>query len=323
MPHVLVAGRIHEAGIDLLKAAQGVSFDLVNEISVESYAGLIGGADAVVIRTQPLTEAIVASAPRLRIVSRHGVGYDAVDVEALNRRGIPLAIVGDVNSGAVAEHALMLMLAASRRVIFHDAATRNGNWKLRNNFDSSELDGKTLLVVGFGRIGRKTAKLAAAFGMTIMVHDPFLSEAALREAGVTPAPDLAQALDEADVVTLHVPLSPKGFLIGAGELARMKHTAILVNTARGGLIDELALDTALREGRLAGAALDVFADEPPAPDHPLLSNDRVTLTPHTASLTRECALRMAIASAQNVLNYFEGKLDPALVVNREHAKGLT
>src|SRR5687767_10562943 len=116
MPHVLVAGRIHEAGVDLLKSAKGVTFDLVNEISVESYAGLIRGADAVVIRTQPLTEKLVASAPRLRIVSRHGVGYDAVDVDALNRRGIPLAIVGDVNSGAVAEHALMLMLAAARRV---------------------------------------------------------------------------------------------------------------------------------------------------------------------------------------------------------------
>lgn len=323
MPHVLVAGRIHEAGIDLLKSAQGVSFELVNEISVESYAGLMGGADAVVIRTQPLTESIVASAPRLKIVSRHGVGYDAVDVEALNRRGIALAIVGDVNSGAVAEHALMLMLAASRRVIFHDNATRHGNWKLRNDFDSSELDGKTLLVVGFGRIGRKVAKLAQAFGMRVMAHDPFLSVDALRGSAVIPARDLNEALSEADIVTLHIPLAPKGPLIGAGEIERMKPSAILVNTARGGLIDETALDVALREGRLAGAALDVFGDEPPAPRHPLLSNDRVTLTPHTASLTRECARRMAVSSVQNVLDFFDGKLDPALVVNRDHAKGLT
>lgn len=323
MPHVLVAGRIHEAGIDLLKSAKGVSFALVNEISVDSYAGLIGGADAVVIRTQPLTEAVVASALRLRIVSRHGVGYDAVDVDALNRRGIPLTVVGDVNSGAVAEHTLMLMLATARRAIFHDAATRSGNWRLRNNFDSSELEGKVLLVVGFGRIGRKVAKLAAAFGMTVMVHDPFLSEAALRAAGVKPVQNLDSGLGETDVVTLHVPLSPAGFVIGERQLARLKSSAILINTARGGLIDETALDQALRDGRLAGAALDVFAEEPPAPNHPLLSNDRVTLTPHTASLTRECALRMAVASVQNVLDFFEGKLDPALVVNRDHARGLT
>ncbi len=322
MPHVLVAGRIHDAGIQLLKSARTVTFDLVNEISVESYAGLIGKADGLVIRTQPLTAAVIQNSPRLKIVSRHGVGYDAVDVAALNQRGIALAIVGDVNSGAVAEHALMLMLASARRSIVHDAATRQGNWQLRNNFDSAELEGKTLLIVGFGRIGRKVAKLAQAFGMKITVHDPFLGAASLSEAGVTPATDLAQVLGGADVVTLHVPLSPKGFLIGADELARMKPSAILINTARGGLIDEMALDAALRAGKLAGAALDVFSEEPPPPDHPLLSNDRVTLSPHNASLTRECAERMALAAVQNVLDFFDGKLDPALVVNRDHVKGL-
>jgi D-3-phosphoglycerate dehydrogenase len=315
MPHILVAGRLHPAGIARLKSAPGFTFTAVDEVSVESYAPLVGTADAVLLRTQPMTAEIVAAAPRLRIVSRHGVGYDAVNVDALSARGIALTIVGDVNSRAVAEHTLMLMLSAARRTVAHDRASRTGQWNIRNRFETVELDGKTLLLLGFGRIGRRVAQLAHAFGMVVSAHDPFVSSDVIAAAGVRPAPGMREALASADVVSLHMPPSPSGPLIGEGELAVMKPSAILINAARGGLVDETALDAALKEGRLFAAGLDVLAEEPPLPGHPLLANERVTISPHSAGLTEECAARMAVASVQNIINYFDGTLDQRLVVN--------
>ena len=315
MAHILVAGKLHPAGIERLKAAEDVTFTLVDEVSLESYLPHVGAADAVVLRTQPMTAEVIAAAPKLKIVSRHGVGYDAVDVTALNARGIPLAIVGDVNSRAVAEHTLMLMLAVARQAAQRDAAIRKGDWNVRNRFETVELDGKSLLLAGFGRIGRRVAELAQAFGMTVTAYDPFVKPEAMARLGVRPAADLLKALAQADYVSLHMPGSATGAVIFEEELKAMKPGAILINAARGGLVDETLLDRALREGRLAGAGLDVLKSEPPAPDHPLLTNDRVLLSPHAAGLTAECAARMAIASVQNVLDHFAGRLDPALVVN--------
>ena len=319
MPHLLVAGKLHPAGLDLLRQAP-VTFDYVEEISEPSYQAYLPQADALVIRTQPLGAGSVAKAPGLQIVSRHGVGYDAVDVPALNARGVPLCIVGDVNSSGVAEHAMMLILAATHRLIAADRATRAGDWGWRNGLQTQEVAGKRLLILGFGRIGQKLAGLARAFGMQVHAHDPFLPadrwpEDALRET------DLAQALRTADAVSLHLPRADRA-VIGAAELAVMKPTAVVVNTARGGLVDEVALAEALRAGRLGGAGIEVFDVEPPAKDHPLFGLPQAVLTPHNAALTVECAERMALASVQNVLDFFAGTLDPALVVNRAALGGI-
>ena len=305
MPHILVAGKIHEAGLEIIKSAQGFTHEQVMDVTYESYAALLPRADAVLLRTQALQADLVAKCPNLKIVSRHGVGYDTVDVAALNARKIALAIVGDVNSRAVAEHTLSLMLAAARRVVAHDLASRNGNWNERNKFDSIELDGKRLLIIGYGRIGRRVGELAKAFGMNIVAYDPFVPEA---------TKDLQAELPKADYITLHMP-GAKGAIIGAAELALMKPSAIIVNAARGGLVDEAALDAVLRARKIYGAALDVFVEEPPKPDHPLLSNPHVTISPHNAGLTMECAKRMAVSSAQNIIDYFAGTLDAELVVN--------
>ncbi len=315
MAHILVAGRMHQAGVELLKSASGITFKLIDEISLESYAPHVGEADAILLRTQPLTAGIVAKAPRLRIVSRHGVGYDAVDVKALNARSIPLAIVGDVNSRAVAEHTLMLMLSAARSTVAHDHAARGGHWNIRNAFETTELDGKHLLLLGLGRIGRRVAQLAQAFGMRVSAHDPFVTAETMASLNVAHVARIHDALPSADYVSLHVPLSPDGPVIGQAELALMKPSAIIINAARGGLIDETALDAALRQGRLAAAGLDVLVDEPPSSAHPLLINPKVTISPHSAGLTAECAARMAIASVQNILDFFAGRLSPSLIVN--------
>ncbi len=316
MPHVLVAGKLHPSGLALLETAPGVTFTHVEEISEPSFVPLIDRADALVIRTQPLSAATVAVADRLRIVSRHGVGYDAVDVAALNARGIPLCIVGDVNSVSVAEHALMLILAAAKRVVMADRAAREGPWGWRNSLQSSEISGKNLLILGYGRIGRHIARMAAGFGMQIAAHDPFLSRSGWPEGPVREMPDLAGALAWADIVSLNLP-KPEKPVLGADELALMKPAAIVINTARGGLIDEAALAVALREGRLGAAGIDTFDAEPPPGDHPLKGLPQAILTPHVAALTRECAERMAIASVRNVLDHFAGRLDPALIVNKD------
>jgi D-3-phosphoglycerate dehydrogenase len=288
---------------------------LVEAVSTQSYRPLLPEADAILLRTQPMTAAEIALAPKLKIVSRHGVGYDAVDVAALSARRIPLAIVGDVNSRAVAEHTLMLMLAAARRAVPHHIAATTGNWNERNRFDAIELDGKRLLIVGFGRIGRRVAQLSLGFGMTVTVYDPFVASAQLRPFNVQHEADIGAALEAADFVTFHMPGGNSGPLVGEAQLARMKPSAIIINTARGGLVDETALDRALRERRLWAAALDVLVDEPPFEGHRLLGNPYVTISPHNAGLTQECALRMAEAAAQNILDAFDGTLNPGLVVN--------
>ena len=312
MPHVLVAGKLHPSGLTLLDAAAGVTWDYVEEVSEQSYTPLIGKADGLVIRTQPLTAATVARANRLKIVSRHGVGYDAVDVAALTARGIALAVVGDVNSVSVAEHAMMLMLATAKQVVEADSATRHGQWAWRNSLKPVELRGKRLLILGYGRSGRHLAQMAQGFRMEIAAHDPFLI--ADPDPPVTRVADLTEGLRTADFVSIHIPRTDRP-LIGAAELSAMKRGAIIVNTARGGIVDELALAAALSSGHLGGAGLDVFETEPPDPDGPMMRAARMVLTPHIAGLTAESGERMAVQSVQNVLDYLAGRIDPALVVN--------
>ena len=317
MPHVLVAGGIHDAGLALLRDEPEYTFELIEESSPDPYKHAIDRADAVILRTQPMTAELIDRAIRLKVVSRHGVGYDAVNVASLSARGIPLTIVGDINSVSVAEHTIMLVLAVAKRTLAYDAATRKSGWVYRNSFDAIELHGKLLLVVGFGRIGRAVARIAKGFGMRILAHDPYVGADIMQMAGVTQASEIGPALEVADVVTLHIPLSDGRAVIGATELARMKPSAILVNAARGGLVDEAALAAALSAGRLAGAGLDVFAFEPPSSTHPLLTSGRTVLSPHSAGLTSECAARMSVASVQNILDFFAGRLDSALVVNAQ------
>lgn len=315
MPHVLVAGKLHPSGVKMLREAEGITFDLVEEVSEPSYAPLIDKADALILRTQPMTEETVERAARLRLVSRHGVGYDAVDVEALNDRKIALCVVGDVNTSAVAEHTMMLMLAATKRVLRADTAVRDrSRWGWRNRLEACELAGKTLLLLGYGRIGRQVAKLALAFDMRVIAYDPWLEGHGWPDGPVRPVSDLPTALAQADVISLHMPPSEKPVL-GRLELAHVKPGAVLINTARGGIVSETALVEALKDGRIGAAGIDVFLDEPPEAGHPLLAFDQVVFSPHIAGLTAEGAERLAMHSVQNVLDFFAGRLDPALIVN--------
>lgn len=317
MPRVMIAGPIHPSGVAALRAAGDVAVDLCDDPASEAFARHLAEAEAVLLRTQPLTATLIEQAPRLRMVSRHGVGYDSVDVAALNARHIPLAVVGDVNALAVAEHAIAMMLALAKRLREHDTAVREGRWAYRDQLAAGELYGKTLLILGFGRIGRRLARLAAAFEMRVLAHDPYQPAELFAEAGATPATDLAAALAEADYVSVHVPKAPDApAVLGEAELARLKPSAVVINTARGGVVDERALAARLSDGRLAAAGLDVFVPEPPPVDHPLLGLPNVLLSPHNAGLSAESAERMAMAAAHNIIDFFQDRLDPRLVVNR-------
>jgi len=274
-------------------------------------------ADALLIRTQPLPADFIHQAKKLKIVSRHGVGFDAVAIDALNARRIPLAIVGDVNSLTVAEHAMTLILATIKRLLRYDAASRGQrDWGYRNSLEAEEVTGKNLLIIGYGRIGRHLSNMARAFGMNIIVYDPYLKPEKAVDHSIRFEPILENALKIADVVSVHVPKTD-GPIIGVEQLALMKPTSIVINTARGGVIDEAALIHALEAGQIAGAGIDVFDREPPLPNHPLAQFDQVILTPHSAGMTLQCAERMAVSSAKNIIDFFRGILNDSLVVNAE------
>lgn len=315
MPHVLVAGKMHQSGLALLDAAPGLTVRYIEEISEPSYAPYIHEADALLIRTQPLTAPTVARGTKLKLVSRHGVGYDAVDVAALNARGIALAVCGDVNSTSVAEHSAMMILAASKRALRADASVRTGPWDWRNRLESQDVRGRNLLQLGYGRIGRNVAKMMGGFGMSIRAYDPYLLDRGWPADGVPAVGDLHEGLAWADIVSVSVPRAERP-LIGAAEIAAMRDGVVIVNTARGGVVDEAALVAGLESGKVGAAGLDVFEQEPLPHDHPLTRFDQVLLSPHIAGVTDGAAERMAIGSAQNVIDFFAGKIDPALVVNR-------
>ena len=318
MPHVIALRAIHPDAIALLNATPGVTAEIIDDLSPASLARHLPRADALIVRTLRIDRALLAQCLNLRILARHGVGYDIVDVPALTERGIPLTITPEANAVSVAEHALMLMLALARRVTAYDANMRVPLWGAQAALPTFDLAGKTVLVVGFGRIGTRVARLCAAFGMRVLVRDPGVAKGSIRGLGFEPVDDVVEAASGADIVTLHVPSNPQTRgMVNAAFLARVKPGAILVNTARGTIVDQHALERALRAGHLAGAGLDVFEEEPVETAIALLSAPNLIMTPHVAASTAEGLHRMAMHSAEAVLACFESRLDPDIVVNAE------
>ena len=319
MPKVLVTDPIREAGLNVLTQRDDVVIDRCrNRTSEEHLIDRVVNVDAILVGTTPITERIIEAARVLKVVSRRGVGYDNIDLAALRRRKIPLTIVGSANATTVAEHTLCFILALAKQAIAYDRAIRAGNWRFRESLLAMDLLGKTLLLVGFGRVGRAVAVRATGFGMRVVVYDPFVPDTVFGEFRVEPVMDLLRGLAICDFLSVHVPLIPQtAGLIGRKELAAMKSTAFVISTARGGVVDEDELVNALRMGLIRGAGLDVFKEEPLPPNHPLLGLENVILSPHAAALTEECAQRMDEVAARNCLDAFDGKLDPALIVPNE------
>jgi len=300
-PRVLVREPIAESGLELLRSRFEVVEDGESDLS-----SIIGDFDAIVIRSATrLDAALIERADRLKVIGRAGVGIDNVDVDAATRRGIVVANAPESTAVSAAEHAVALMLALSRNIPQAHAALKDARWE-RGRFAGIELAGKTLGVLGLGRIGREVARRALALGMRVVAYDPFVALERFRELGVEPA-TLDEVYSAADVVTLHLPLTDETRgLIGRDAIARMRDGVRIVNAARGELVDEDALVEALRSGKVAGAALDVFATEPYS--GPLLELEQVVVTPHLAGSTSEAQDRAGVMIAEQVVSALEGGL---------------
>ena len=316
---IVIDGDVHSSALAVLEVRDDIDLVKVPLEDAAALAEAVSGANGILARSARITPELIASANGLQIVSRHGVGYDRVNIEALSARKIPLAVTGTANSPSVAEHAMMFMLACAKRLRPTDQRTRNGDFlKARQELGRVELLEKKVLIIGFGRIGKIVARRCQGFDMQVLACDPFIDQQTIRDAGVTPVENFRDVLREVDYLTIHVPLNDETEnLIGVEELALLKSTAILVNCARGGIINEDALYDVLKNEKIFGAGIDVFAIEPTPGDHPLFTLDNVLVNPHAAASAMECLERMGVQAAQNILDAFDGKLDPGMVVNQE------
>jgi len=317
---ILFLGRVHARGQTLAASREDVDIDVYEGHDPTEIKRRIVDADAIVVRTAVVDRPVIAAGPRLAIISRHGVGYDAVDIGAAAERSIPVTITPLANSVSVAEHAMLMLLALAKNARENDAAVREDRFgPAKVSIRRLELAGRNLLIVGFGRIGSRVAPRALAFSMRVHAYDPYVEPGVMEAAGCMVVEDLHAALPEMDAVTVHTPLNTETRgIIGGKELASMKPTAFVVNTARGGVVAEDALLAALEAKRIGGAGVDVFESEPTPPrtDHPFLAFDNVIVSPHCAGSTVESSIRMAEYAVRNVLDCFDGRLDPDVVVNR-------
>src|SRR5271169_4391871 len=307
---LLLPTTIARAGWALVEArddVEGVSF--VPTVPKAELHRLLEDIAGVALGVQPFSDPELDAAPALEVVSRIGVGYDAVDVPALTRRKIPLMIGGTANSVSVAEAGVFLIMSLARRGAAMDTLVKEGRWQDRY---------KEMPVDLYGKIGTRSAKRFAAMETNILVYDPYMYSETIRGMGYEPVQDLDAAVARADFITIHCPKTPETVgLFNADRLAHMKRTAFIVNTARGGIIDEKALYEVLSQNRIAGAALDVFDQEPTPKDNPLLTLPNFIAAPHVAGVTREAVDRMGVAAVQNILSVLDGKPIRDNVVNKE------
>lgn len=297
---------IHAVGVELLRAA---GIEVCMAPGPEQLAEALGRAKAVIVR-DGLSEAQIDSAPRLRVIANHGTGTDKVAVLRAHALGIPVTYLPDVNVLAVAEHAFTLMLAAAHNIVAADAATRAGNWRFKYDGRMVSLYGKTMGIIGYGRTGKLLGDMASrGLGMRVLVWSPSADGAAIAQSGASAVATLAELLAQSDVVSLHRPLrADTRHTLDRAHLAMLQPHAIVVNTSRGGLIDEAALADALRHGRLAGAGLDVFEHEPLPVGADIASLPNVVLTPHVAGSSQEALQATARRCAQQVIDVLAGRL---------------
>jgi D-3-phosphoglycerate dehydrogenase len=284
--------------------------------SEEEIIALARDADAILNCYAKITARVIAGLERCRVIARYGIGVDNVDVAAATEAGIVVTNVPDYCIDEVSDHALALLLALARRIVAADGAVKTGAWAVVAHAGIRRLRGQVLGLLGFGKIGRALAAKAQALGMKVLVYDPYIDSALIAPAGVE-AVTFDKLLAEADAISIHVPLTPDTHnLIGEQELACMKPTAFLINTSRGGIVDEQALAAALKENRLGGAALDVLSGEPPSQDHPLRQAPNLILTPHLAFYSKESVIELQTKAAEEVARALKGE-PPRSPVNSE------
>lgn len=304
---VLIPQDVAQPGKDYLRD-RGYKIKMGSGITVEAIVADVVDCDAILARTAPFPAKVIEAGKKLQVISRHGVGYDNIDVARATELGVWVTFAPESNANTVAEHTLGCILTLARNFIQLDRETRAGNWEVRDKLLGSDLSGKTLGIVGLGKIGRRVAQKASrGLDMKVVGFDPFLKPEEMAEFAT-----VATAIDEvfrvADFVTMHIPggASNRG-IVDKKLLALMKKTAFFINASRGDVVAEADLIEALRNETIAGAAIDVYEKEPPQKDNPLMNMSNVLVTPHNASQTRECMIRMALHAAQGIDEVLTGK----------------
>ena len=316
MHKVAIIEKIHQDGIDLLKNNPKFEFEIIEDSSEENLIKVLPNYDACTLRVSKLNEKILSNCKNLKVISRHGVGYDNVDLNYIKKNKITLLITATANAVAVAEHVIYMMLSISKSINRYDQEVRIGNFKKNApSIETLELFNKEILIVGFGRIGQSLIKRCKGFEMRVKVYDPFVDSKVIEKYGGQKIENLDQGLKNCDYLSLHVPLTEKTKnLIDYSKLKIMKKVSIIINTARGGIINEDDLNKALNENKIFGAGLDVFEKEPVHKDNSLLTNKKVLLSPHSATFTNECKSRMSIETTKNIIDFFENKIDKSMIV---------
>ena len=319
---IAIMGEIHQDGWNVLEINNLESFEILN-FEENNLKKKLNEVDAVLLRTATLSNDVLSYCKKLKIISRHGVGYDNVNLDYLNQNNIALGITSTSNAVSVAEHVLTSFLYLSKNIHLSDQLTREGRFTDKSSLPNFfELYQKNIVIFGFGRIGKAVAKRCLGFEANVYVYDPFVDKSVVEENNCKVI-DKINGLKIADYISIHLPLNAdtKNF-IDEHEFSLMKDMAIIVNTARGGIINETKLVKALQTKKILGAGLDVFEKEPPDENHPLFNLDNVILSPHNAALTIECRKRMAIESAENIAFFLlnNGKLNLNNIVNKDKLK---
>tara|TARA_B100001115_G_scaffold101802_1_gene74998 strand:+ start:42 stop:1001 length:960 start_codon:yes stop_codon:yes gene_type:complete len=314
---IAVIEEIHKDGLNLLDSHPDFEYELITDVSESNLIKKLPNFDACTLRVSKLDEKILKHCNKLKAISRHGVGFDNVDLDYIKKNNISLLVTATANAVAVAEHVISMFLSISKSISKYDEEVRKGNFKLNaDKIQTFELLNKNILIAGFGRIGKKLISRCLAFDTKVYIYDPYVDEKIIKEFGGVKVDKIEDGLKNADYVSLHMPLTNETKnLINYSVLKNMKKNSIIINTARGGIINELELDKALNEGLIFGAALDVFSQEPVGKDNPLLKNKKVILSPHSATFTDECTSRMGIETTKNIIDFFENRIDKSMIVN--------
>ena len=302
--------------MELINNHPNFDVEVTDDTSVENLKSKIKDCDGASIRIAKLSGEVINEAKNLKIISRHGVGYDNIDLKTAKERDIKIAITANANAVTVAEHVMFVLLnIAKRRELYH-TTVKEGNFKDRNKLPKTiEVWKKNFLIMGFGRIGKALIKRCLGFEMNVYVYDPFVDKDIIDKLGGKKVNNIEEAVKTMDVISLHMPLTDKTEnLINYNLLKTMKKNCIIINAARGGIINEEDLNKALNEDLIFGAGIDVFKKEPPENDNPLLKNDKVYLSPHTAAFTDECMTRMGVETIQNIIDYFDDTLEKSKIV---------
>ena len=317
MLKIAIVDKMHEDGINLLKTNPKFECEVIEDLSKKNLLSKLPNFDGITLRRGKIDSEILEKCKKLKVISRHGVGYDNIDIKFLKEKKISLLVTGSTTSVSPAEHIMFMILNISKSFNLFDQSVRQGKFDtiMHMQHNSFELFNKKILIVGFGRIGKKLIKRCLGFEMKVFVYDPFVEKKIIEDFGGKKINELDEGLRFADILSLSVPLTKlTNNMINLEKMKMMKKTSIIINTSRGGVINEKDLNEALNQKIIYGAGLDVFEQEPPDKNNPLLKNKKVLLSPHAATFTKECTSNMAIQTAQNIIDFFDNKLDKLMVV---------